>query len=548
MANLRIKDQYTNLILTNGIITTTRDTPTGKLRIGDSISQIGVKSGSLCFDSTVAATQTAGIRDKFQVPITADGTVTDINKFFAAVRSDAYFNPADDVVPDYLINYRLDGTDIGLTRVGGDDFRIAPACPEAIGSFFDGSTQYYTSSDFALLNNIQSEFTVSFWYNSLNTVVKVAFRAFGASTFQVFNQASGVLSFFMGGAGNSTTSTANIQDGNWHLITWTQLAQDTNIYIDGVFDKNFTMPTAISLSTITSLEIGSSTNTMAGGLDGFRMYDSILTPTQITALYNDTCDFEIDQITSIGHYDPSDITTTNIIEAAGLVSQLSDKSGGANHITQGIGANQMSTGLQTINGLNALSSLTSDKEMSNATFPVPTSGNISISFVAKIDGQLANNNSSLISMDNINDWQLQANTLTQFDGRLTSSGIGLSKSLTGGPFTGPDIWTMIFDYDNSFIKIYTNGIERVSTTYTTKLDTVQSLKIFTTRSGTANVFGLFGEMIIHEDVNDTLKSKNEGYLAWKWGLVASLPSTHPYKTSPPKGKDGFSDGFSDGFK
>jgi hypothetical protein len=25
----------------------------------------------------------------------------------------------------------------------------------------------------------------------------------------------------------------------------------------------------------------------------------------------------------------------------------------------------------------------------------------------------------------------------------------------------------------------------------------------------------------------------EGYLAWKWNLVASLPSTHPYKNSPP---------------
>jgi hypothetical protein len=25
----------------------------------------------------------------------------------------------------------------------------------------------------------------------------------------------------------------------------------------------------------------------------------------------------------------------------------------------------------------------------------------------------------------------------------------------------------------------------------------------------------------------------EGYLAWKWGLVANLPSTHPYKLFPP---------------
>lgn len=25
----------------------------------------------------------------------------------------------------------------------------------------------------------------------------------------------------------------------------------------------------------------------------------------------------------------------------------------------------------------------------------------------------------------------------------------------------------------------------------------------------------------------------EGYLAWKWGLLADLPATHPYKSTPP---------------
>lgn len=30
------------------------------------------------------------------------------------------------------------------------------------------------------------------------------------------------------------------------------------------------------------------------------------------------------------------------------------------------------------------------------------------------------------------------------------------------------------------------------------------------------------------------RQKLEGYFAWKWGLVGNLPSTHPYKNSPPR--------------
>jgi hypothetical protein len=45
--------------------------------------------------------------------------------------------------------------------------------------------------------------------------------------------------------------------------------------------------------------------------------------------------------------------------------------------------------------------------------------------------------------------------------------------------------------------------------------------------------GNVGEILFY---NSTLSSQNfqliEGYLAWKWGLQASLPSTHPYRNTP----------------
>lgn len=53
-----------------------------------------------------------------------------------------------------------------------------------------------------------------------------------------------------------------------------------------------------------------------------------------------------------GWWDPSD--TSTITETGGSVSQLDDKSGNANHMTQAVGANQYRTGVETINGLNVL--------------------------------------------------------------------------------------------------------------------------------------------------------------------------------------------------
>jgi hypothetical protein len=46
--------------------------------------------------------------------------------------------------------------------------------------------------------------------------------------------------------------------------------------------------------------------------------------------------------------------------------------------------------------------------------------------------------------------------------------------------------------------------------------------------------GLIGEVIHYNAALTTeQRQKLEGYLAWKWGLVSNLPSTHPYKNIPP---------------
>ena len=46
--------------------------------------------------------------------------------------------------------------------------------------------------------------------------------------------------------------------------------------------------------------------------------------------------------------------------------------------------------------------------------------------------------------------------------------------------------------------------------------------------------GPIGEVVVTNSLFSAAdRQRLEGYLAWKWGLVANLPSGHPYKNSPP---------------
>tara|TARA_Y100000361_G_scaffold152325_1_gene171528 strand:+ start:11276 stop:12703 length:1428 start_codon:yes stop_codon:yes gene_type:complete len=460
----------------------------------------------------------------------------------------AIFGGVADPVPDSLFNYKFDFTDSGMsyfpsTPTGKNDmdyFRSAPACLDTIGGFFNGTSRYNTGDAYTKIVGTESAFTSSFWIDTssqiggLQRIMVVGSSSAGGDGFYLAMQPTGSIRFRSNGI--NTNAPTPVNDGKPHFILVTYDGTTLKIYVDNAEDLS--VVTTVSTFNPSALTIGATaggvTGFFSGVLDDIRYYDRVLDTNERTALYNYRCDFNPSQITTSAWFDAQDQTT--ITEALGLVSQWDDKgSTGTEHLIQATGANQMSTGLQQINGLNTLSSTTADRFMQNLTFPVPSSGNIAITFVCKIDGQTSNLNASSISMNANNDFQLQSNTSTQFDGRMNASNIGGSKDLTGGPFTGPDIWAIVFDWDNSIYNVYVNGVNVCSSTYdTNKLDTSQQLRIMANRGANNFIFGLFGEMIIQEDVTDSTRLDNEGYLAWKWGLVADLPSGHPYKASPPK--------------
>ena len=232
--------------------------------------------------------------------------------------------------------------------------------------------------------------------------------------------------------------------------------------------------------------------------------------------------------TTINWFDADDAST--ITDGGGLVSTWADKSGGNHDLTA---TAQPQTGITSINGLNTLYFDGSDF-MSNASFPIPTSGNLAIYTYAKID-LIDNNIDSLFSMDGAtNDFQFEADNDNNFIGRINVSDLGDDVQLTGGIQEGPSLFNINFDFTNGYYNAFIDGVQYgINTAYTAKLASSLSFKLFTNRGSARHVQGECGEVIISEDCSTACRQTIEGYSLHRFGTQANLPAGHPYKTSAP---------------
>jgi hypothetical protein len=79
-----------------------------------------------------------------------------------------------------------------------------------------------------------------------------------------------------------------------------------------------------------------------------------------------------------------------------------------------------------------------------------------------------------------------------------------------------------------------DGTDKYTTTSNAVFGRATSYLASDNQFGTWRHQGEFGEVVILNNKPTTLnRQKLEGYLAWKWGIQASLPGGHPYKSAPP---------------
>lgn len=96
-----------------------------------------------------------------------------------------------------------------------------------------------------------------------------------------------------------------------------------------------------------------------------------------------------------------------------------------------------------------------------------------------------------------------------------------------------DIWSLTRDGNDTSVIFRYNGstIYNVPTTTSSITDFVIGVDYFTPNPSQLDYLA---EMCYYTyKMNTTEVEQMEGYLAWKWGLTANLPPTHPYKNSAP---------------
>ena len=94
-----------------------------------------------------------------------------------------------------------------------------------------------------------------------------------------------------------------------------------------------------------------------------------------------------------------------------------------------------------------------------------------------------------------------------------------------------------FNYGTSLMNLWQNGTLAASTAFsngTATAPTQLGISEYFATFGVAPYIGDVAEIIYYSvSLSTPQRQQAEGYLAWKWGLNGSLPSSHPYKLFPP---------------
>jgi hypothetical protein len=257
------------------------------------------------------------------------------------------------------------------------------------------------------------------------------------------------------------------------------------------------------------------------------------------------------ELTTTLWLDASDATT--ITQSGGAVSEWRDKSGNVRHASQGTSANRPTVSAAAQNGLDALSFDGSTDFFSLASaLPLADSGSFDLYFAGRP------NNTGRVNLyagggivrqhpgsDAAGSWAV---------GVRGGSAAGVSHHLItgsnslgvvfGGSVTSNTSAIILWSFNSSngstsasrwSIRIAGSAPVSESTGTTASGWGAGNGEIGRSYSTSSYYFrGLMYEIIITSaEASTDDRQRVEGYLAHKWGLTASLPADHPYKTTAP---------------
>ena len=236
-------------------------------------------------------------------------------------------------------------------------------------------------------------------------------------------------------------------------------------------------------------------------------------------------------------FDAADATTLTL--SSGSVTQWTDKSGTGNTLTPWSGQANATVSSAYQNGLNVLNFSGNSlyrSPLGSAVYPQEVYIILAMKSVSAHNDVLGMGDTSV---DNFNSLTFGEHTASRWHNG--SSGFNRTPNCVS-PTNETSTSFLLINWsiaNNNFL-IRRNGTQLVQTASYTYSFSTASTSIFqigfrhTNITGSANFNGYIGEILTYNtQLGTTDRQKVEGYLAWRWGLQASLPSGHPYLSAAP---------------
>lgn len=266
------------------------------------------------------------------------------------------------------------------------------------------------------------------------------------------------------------------------------------------------------------------------------------------------------QLTSAVWLDAADSATITL--NGSNVSQWNDKSGNNRNATQGIASYQPTFVSNVSNGLPAIQTDGGDTLIiGNRSLLFQNIGRATIAIVVKyVTGTYSSNLISAFVSTGANTSQarfalspspnIDVTRLGILGRRNDTDAVAILNSSTTRASILNSVAIQIGDaiYSSAQANHFTNGAQDLTdaaflTSGTTTNTIPANASLFsiagvgTTPPPPTNPLPsgcqLFEVLMFNSTLSTNDRQRLEGYLAWKWGTVASLPAGHPYKNSPP---------------
>jgi hypothetical protein len=213
-----------------------------------------------------------------------------------AVQGEIYH--ATDTGLFYVAETTAGAIDATLAQFGGSVF------PNDYSVDFDGTNDYISVTQDSAIN-ISGDITLSAWvnrtatgsYNAIYTKRQVG----GSMNYQfTINNSNGQVGLGHSGGSWVYNTTTTLATGTWYHVAVTVLSGTAQIYVNGVAEDSFT---GISINATThDLIIGATVgyNYFGGNIDEASIFNSALSSSDITSIYNSGTPGDISSLSPVG--------------------------------------------------------------------------------------------------------------------------------------------------------------------------------------------------------------------------------------------------------